>query len=191
MSSPNPGQLSAGSLPPITRYITGHNAAGEAIVQSSGPAEWSSFEHNTMAFTVAYTTSSFPADLNNDADLKEHERIANSRELGLVNPGGTVCRVVDFAPKSSPLMHRTQSLDYGIVIEGEIEMQLDSGETRLLKKGDIAVQRGTMHAWYNPSETQWTRMVFVLQDCKPLLVRGQELGEDLSRAKTDDIKPSR
>ncbi|KAL5042336.1 hypothetical protein BDW71DRAFT_190195 [Aspergillus fruticulosus] len=191
MSSPNPGQLSAGSLPPITRYITGHNTSGKAFVQSSNPAEWSPFEHNTMAFTVAYTTSSFPADLNNDADIKEHERIVASGELGLVNPGGTVCRFVDFAPKAPPLMHRTQSLDYGIVLEGEIEMQLDSGERKLLKKGDIAVQRGTMHAWHNPSENQWTRMVFVLQDCKPLVVGGQELGEDLSHAKTDDIKPSR
>ncbi|KAL4767211.1 hypothetical protein BDW60DRAFT_158691 [Aspergillus nidulans var. acristatus] len=191
MSSLNPGQLSAGSLPPITRYITGHDASGKAIVQSSNPAEWSPFEHNSMAFTVAYTTSSFPVDLDNDTDIKEHERIVASGKLGLVNPGGTVCRVVDFAPKSPPLMHRTQSLDYGIVLEGEIEMQLDSGEKRLLKKGDIAVQRGTMHAWHNPSETQWTRMVFVLQECKPLVVAGRELGEDLSQAKTDDIKPSR
>jgi quercetin dioxygenase-like cupin family protein len=88
-------------------------------------------------------------------------------------------------------MHRTQSLDYGIVLEGEIEMTLDSGEKRLLKRGDMAVQRATMHAWHNPSETEWTRMVFVLQECKPLVVGGEELGEDLSQATTSDIKPSR
>ncbi|KAL4806254.1 hypothetical protein BDV18DRAFT_124923 [Aspergillus unguis] len=188
-SNPNPGQLSP--LSPITRYITGHNAEGKAIVQTSNPAEWASFENSTMAFTVAYTTSSFPADLNNDADLIEHERVKASGNLGLVNPNGTVCRFVDFAPRSPPVMHRTQSLDYGIVLEGVVEMRLDSGEVKLLKKGDVAVQRATMHAWFNPSETEWTRMVFVLQDCKPLVVGGKELGEDLSGTRTNDIKPSR
>jgi hypothetical protein len=79
------------------------------------------------------------------------------------------------------MMHRTQSLDYGIVIEGSIEMILDSGETRLLYPGDVAVQRATMHAWRNPSKTEWTRMVFVLQDCQKVKVGGEELGEDLGR----------
>ncbi|KAL5336552.1 hypothetical protein BJX70DRAFT_372285 [Aspergillus crustosus] len=185
----NPGQIS--SLPGITRYITGHNTLGKAIVQTENSAEWSSFENKSMAFTVAYTTSEFPADLNNDADLKKHDKLVSSEKLGLVNPNGTVCRFVDFAPKGPPLMHRTQSLDYGIVLEGEIEMLLDSGEKRLLKRGDMAVQRATMHAWHNPSETEWTRMVFVLQECKPLVVGGEELGEDLTQAKTSDIKPSR
>ncbi|KAL2856352.1 hypothetical protein BJX68DRAFT_230594 [Aspergillus pseudodeflectus] len=185
----NPGQLS--SLPGITRYVTGHDSAGKAIIQTENPADWSSFENNSMAFTVAYTTSEFPADLNNDADIKKHEDLKASGKLGLVNPNGTVCRFVDFAPKGPPLMHRTQSLDYGIVLEGEIEMTLDSGEKRLLKRGDMAVQRATMHAWHNPSETEWTRMVFVLQECKPLVVGGEELGEDLSQATTSDIKPSR
>ncbi|KAL4782197.1 hypothetical protein BJX76DRAFT_369299 [Aspergillus varians] len=137
-----------------------------------------------MAFTVAYTTSEFPVDLNNDADITEYEAIKASGTLGLVKKGGTVLRQVDFAPKSAPLMHRTQSLDYGVVLEGVIEMTLDSGEKRLLKRGDIAVQRGTMHAWNNPQETEWTRMLFVLQDCKPLVVGGQTLGEDVTQAKT-------
>ncbi|KAL2793846.1 hypothetical protein BJX66DRAFT_305243 [Aspergillus keveii] len=185
----NPGQLS--SLPGITRYVTGHDSAGKAIVHTENPADWSSFENSSMAFTVAYTTSEFPIDLNNDADIKKHEDLKASGKLGLVNPNGTVCRFVDFAPKGPPLMHRTQSLDYGIVLEGEIEMTLDSGEKRLLKRGDMAVQRATMHAWHNPSETEWTRMVFVLQECKPLVVGGEELGEDLSQAATSDIKPSR
>ncbi|KAL3460827.1 hypothetical protein BJX64DRAFT_175945 [Aspergillus heterothallicus] len=185
----NPGQLS--SLPGITRYVTGHDSAGKAIIQTEHPADWSFFENSSMAFTVAYTTSEFPADLNNDADLRKHKDIKASGKLGLVNPNGTVCRFVDFAPRGPPLMHRTQSLDYGIVLEGQIEMILDSGEKRLLKRGDMAVQRATMHAWHNPSETDWTRMVFVLQECKPLVVGGEELREDLSQATTSDIKPSR
>lgn len=85
-------------------------------------------------------------------------------------------------------MHRTQSLDYGIVLEGSIEMWLDSGEMKLLKKGDIAVQRGTMHEWRNASETEWTRMVFVLQGTKPLVVGDKVLKEELGTQ--TEIKPS-
>lgn len=79
------------------------------------------------------------------------------------------------------MMHRTQSLDFGIVVEGTVEMLLDDGSTTLLKRGDVAVQRATMHAWRNPSETEWTRMVFVLQDTQPVVVGGKRLGEDLGR----------
>ncbi|KAL4932953.1 cupin domain-containing protein [Aspergillus undulatus] len=178
-------------LRPITRYITGHTPAGLATIHTENPAIWSPFENNSMAFTVPYTTSSFPADLNADADIATHESLMSTGNLGLVNPGGTVCRIVDFAPRGRPIMHRTQSLDYGIVLEGEIEMALDSGEKRILRKGDVAIQRGTMHAWFNPSETEWARVVFVLQETNPLSVGGRELGEDLSNTVTGDIKPSR
>ena len=58
-------------------------------------------------------------------------------------------------------MHRTPSLDYGIMIEGEGEQILDSGESRLLKRGDVIIQRGINHAWKNPSRTQWLRMVAI------------------------------
>lgn len=167
-------------LPNFTRYITTHNAAGQATIHSESPASWISLRERTVGFGVAYTTSEFPADLNNDADIVANEKVMASQSLGLVSPGGTVCRVVDFAPASPGVMHRTQSLDYGIVLEGEIEMLLDSGDKRLLKRGDIAVQRATMHEWRNPSKTEWTRMMFVLQECKPLVVGDKALGEDLN-----------
>ena len=76
-------------------------------------------------------------------------------------------------------MHRTVSLDYGIVLEGDVELVLDSGETRAMKPGDIAIQRGTNHAWRNSSESKWARMIYVLQPSKPLEVAGKVLGEDL------------
>jgi quercetin dioxygenase-like cupin family protein len=76
-------------------------------------------------------------------------------------------------------MHRTVSLDYGIVIYGEVELVLDSGETRILKAGDVAVQRGTNHAWRNTSDTKWARMMYVLQPSLPLEINGKPLGEDL------------
>ena len=75
-------------------------------------------------------------------------------------------------------MHRTISLDFGVVLEGEIEVVLDSGETRLLKRGDLAIQRGTMHAWHNTSTTEWARMLYFLQESHPLEIAGEKLAED-------------
>lgn len=72
-------------------------------------------------------------------------------------------------------MHRTVSLDYGVVLEGELELVLDSGESRILKKSDMAVQRGTTHLWRNRSKTEWGRMLFVVQEAKPIEVDGKIL----------------
>lgn len=77
------------------------------------------------------------------------------------------------------MMHRTQSLDYGIVLEGTIEMILDDGSKTIMRRGDVAVQRATMHAWKNASETEWARMQFILQDIQPLVIAGKKYGEDL------------
>lgn len=167
------------TLPQLHRFITGHNPSGQAIVHSHNDFLWTPLDSNQLAFSVPYTTSSFPVDLNNDADIAEHHRVINSGKLGLVHPKGTVIRCVDFAPGYACGMHRTQSLDYGIVLEGEVEMVLDSGETYAMKRGDVAVQRATQHQWVNKSATEWARMMFVLQDCQMLYVNGKEMGEDL------------
>ncbi|KAJ5601209.1 hypothetical protein N7510_010743 [Penicillium lagena] len=181
----NPGQISP--LRSLTRHITGHDAEGNAVIHSSTPGQWQTVEAGSMAFDVIYTTSQFPANLNGDADIRAHEQVSQSGQLGLVNPNGTVCRIVDFGPHNRCLMHRTQSLDYGVVLEGEIEMLLDVGDPVLMKRGDVAVQRATLHGWRNPSETEWARMLFVLQDCQPLTISGQEMKEDLGFAAEEGI----
>lgn len=158
------------------------------MIQSSTPGQWQSFEDSDMAFNVVYT-SQFPANLNDEADIKNHKQVQESGKLGLVNPGGTVCRIVDFAPNNHAVVHRTQSLDYGVVLEGEIEMILEDGDPVIMKRGDVAVQRATMHGWRNPSETQWARLLFVLQDCQKLTVAGKEMKEELGVA-TGIIQPS-
>jgi quercetin dioxygenase-like cupin family protein len=173
-----------------TRHITTHDpTTGKAVVHSSTPGNWTSFDNDKLGFNVIYTTSKFPPSLNDDEDIKTHERTIGSGKLGLVNQGGTVCRTVDFAPEYQCMMHRTQSLDYGIVVQGTAEMILDSGETRIMHAGDVAIQRATMHAWRNPSKTEWTRMVFVLQDCEVVKLGDKELGEDLGVG-TEGIPPS-
>jgi hypothetical protein len=98
-----------------------------------------------MGFNQIYTNP-FPADLSNDADIAFHDEKISSGNLGLVAKSGTVCRMVDFSPEYVCLMHRTQSLDFGIVVEGEVDMLLDDGSSTRLKRGDVAVQRATMHA---------------------------------------------
>lgn len=118
-------------------------------------------------------------DLNSDADIAAHEKKIGTGPFGLVTKGGTVLRYVDMAPGYQCMMHRTQSVDYGIVLEGEVVSVLDSGEEYVMRRGDVTVQRATMHAWRNNSETEWVRMIFALQDCKPLVVGGKRLGEDL------------
>lgn len=182
LRSQNPGQLST-DLPGVTTHITGHDAStGKAIVQSTREGLWTHPLDGPVAFNVIYTTSEFPVSVNGDEDLTVHDELMASKKLGLVNANGTVCRMVDFGPGAEPLMHRTQSLDYGLVLEGSVEMILDSGEIKLMHRGDVAVQRGTMHAWRNASSTAWARMFFVLQDCQQVVLNDKPMGEDLGFA---------
>ncbi|KAI1169620.1 hypothetical protein F4777DRAFT_202157 [Nemania sp. FL0916] len=176
------------NLPATKTLITGHNAEGKAIVQSARPANWKVFEGGEMGFNQIYTNHA-PADLNGDGDLQFHDDKMASGDLGLVLKSGTVCRMVDFAPGYVCMMHRTQSLDFGIVVEGEVDLILDDGTSSRMGRGDIAVQRATMHSWRNPSPTNWTRMVFVLQDTKPVIVGGKRYGEDYGRG-TEGLLPS-
>lgn len=177
--------MSAKSLPDPTVYITGHdNTSGKSILYPQRPLKWDPYDDGSMPLATAYINK-FPADLNNDADLADYDRKLAAGKVGLVSGGGSLLRYMDLAPAFTTMEHRTQSIDYGVVIEGEIEIVLDSGEVQLLKPGDIMVQRGTEHAWRNPSKTAWARMVFVLEDCLPLKVGGTTLKEDLGRLQSE------
>jgi uncharacterized cupin superfamily protein len=134
-------------------------------------------DDNQTALSIVYTTSSFPVKAEDDQDISVHESLLG-KGVGLVNPGGTVLRCVDFGPGYACPMHRTKSVDYGILLEGEIEMLLDSGDSVIMKKGDVAVQRATYHQWINCSK-QWARMMFVLQDCADFDVAGEPVREGL------------
>lgn len=171
------------------RFITDHNEKGQAVFNTSVPeAIPSTVLPNTAKFFLGYTTSSFPTDLTNGSDVAAYASHL-STPPGLVIPGGTVLRIVDMPPAAESPMHRTVSIDYGVVLEGEVEILLDSGEKRTMKRGDICVQRGTNHQWNNTSKTEWARMLYVLQETKPIEVDGKKLGEDYGEG-MGDVKPS-
>lgn len=182
-------QTSSNNLRTPSRFITDHNADGLAIFNTTIPEP---LPAKTLdlgdKFYLAYTTSSYPVSLTDNQDIASYA--AHLRDPpGIVVPGGSVLRMVDIRPGGESPMHRTVSLDYGVVLEGEIELVLDSGETRLMKRGDLSVQRGTNHLWRNRSKTEWGRMLYVLQEAKPLEIGGKKLAEDYGEG-LGDVKPS-
>ena len=150
--------------PAVRRVVTGHSAEGKSVVAID---EVTSGER----FTVVWTTDSSPA---NNMDPRD----GAAREVGLVQPNGSVFRIGELPPGAHSAMHRTHSVDYGIVLEGEIDMEVDDGETVHLKAGDVVVQRGTIHAWINRSEKP-CRMAWILVHAGPVVVNGQALDSGL------------
>jgi quercetin dioxygenase-like cupin family protein len=167
------------SLRPLKRHITTHDALGKATFSNTVPSD-AHVRQSTggaMEFSLMYTNKHDPLRITDDADIEAYTSYLKTPPA-LTIPGGTVCRTVDFAPGYTSPMHRTVSLDFGVVVEGEVELQLDSGEIRLLKRGDVAVQRGTNHAWRNTSQDQWCRMLYVLQAAESVTLGGNALDED-------------
>lgn len=183
-------ELRSNGLPAVNRVITTHNDAGLAIYSSTLPdaLPWQDVA-GIADFSLAYATDTTPVPLNSSADLKTYTNFLDNKP-GIIVPGGTVLRYVDMLPGALSPMHRTTSLDYGVVLEGEVVLVLDSGEEKLLRRGDIAVQRGTNHAWRNNSATEWARMLYVLQEAEPVIAGGKELGEDYGSG-MGDVKASR
>lgn len=167
-------------LPHPNRYITTHDpSTGKAIINTTLPtaAPFYSLGPGDAAFAQCYVTSAFPVQLAGDADLSVYQSFLK-QPPGLTVSGGTVLRYVDMPPGAISPMHRTVSLDYGVVLEGEVELVLDSGETRAMKRGDVCVQRATMHAWRNLSQTEWVRMLYILQPVERFEVAGEVVKED-------------
>ena len=169
-----------GKLSHPKRYITTHDSNGKAILDTSIPSDAPFYELSSKEanFAQCYVTRGFPTKLGDNSDLKTYQDFLE-QPPGLTVSNGTVLRYVDMPPGGTSAMHRTVSLDYGVVLEGEVELILDSGETRLMKRGDLCIQRATMHAWRNVSDTEWARMLYVLQPCEAFETGAGELKEDL------------
>jgi hypothetical protein len=177
------------SLPPIRRIVTGHDARGRAIVASDGPLQ-TVVEIQAIPGTLfheVWSTAGSPACVDNGPDPtagplmlpppKQGTRFrfvdippdtqeflahgASKMHAAFSETGdANVSTVQEDSPH--PLMHRTESIDYGVVIDGEMTLILDEGEVTL-QPGSVVIQRGTNHAWANRSN-RVCRMLFVLVD---------------------------
>jgi naringenin degradation protein FdeH len=173
---------------PIRRVVTGKDANGKAIALIDGVA---TTVHRRAEMgvtnTLLWVTDSIPADLSGQEDT------ANRKTGVPPPPGGTIFRVVEFAPHQEitadyetrlkaiqaiglapegpnrdrprdPAMHRTRTIDYAVILSGEIDMLLDDTEVHL-KAGDVVIQRGTNHAWVNRGNAP-CRIAAILVDAK-------------------------
>ena len=174
----------------IRRVVTGHNAAGRSIFLMDGPAP--AVVRRGTGATVAtdlWETRSTPASNagGEDPTMGHPYRLPPPRH-------GTIFRIVEYPPDSMrvaamrasaaehereasgytrdvanarhPGFHKTDTVDYAIVLSGEIWALMDEGEVRL-EAGDVLIQRGTSHAWSNRSDES-CRVAFVLIDAEPL-----------------------
>jgi quercetin dioxygenase-like cupin family protein len=162
--------LSDSGLPAVQRVVTGHDANGRAIFKSEDFTPTKMIPSGDASFTLVWTTATVPADNNDEIDGRE-------REAGLTLEGGSVIRIVDMLPGKESPMHRTNSIDYGIVLEGEVELELDDGAKKTIRQGGIIVQRGTIHLWRNTTD-KVCRIAFILIEAPAYLHNGQPLDED-------------
>lgn len=156
-------------LPPVRRIVTGHDGQGRAVFRSDDTYPTQLIPSGDAAFALLWTTATVPADNNDDTD-------GRARDAGLTIDAGSVIRIVDMLPGAESPMHRTNSIDYGMVIEGEIELELDDGAKRRIGAGGVIVQRGTNHRWRNPGE-MICRIAFVLIEAPAYLHAGAPLAE--------------
>jgi hypothetical protein len=171
---------------PVRRVVTGHTPDGQATIVMDGPApQVSQGADPEGGSTVLWVTNGSPAsNAGNDEAAPGGVRLP----VPPASPGGSVFRIVDFVPASRgvapmsavsgvhhtdertrrhPGFHQTDTVDYALVLEGEVWAVLDDTET-LLKAGDVLIQRGTYHAWDNRSNAV-CRIAFVLIDAEPVV----------------------
>ena len=149
---------------PIRRIITGHTADGVATVIKDGVAENVRGNRPGQYTTLMWCTDGAPADMAIGVDAED----MGARKLGTYPPvNGTRFMIAEYPPNNAAVMHRTETIDYIIVLSGKIDMELDKGEMVTLNTGDVMIQRGTNHAWINRYD-ETCRMVFVLVDGVPL-----------------------
>jgi mannose-6-phosphate isomerase-like protein (cupin superfamily) len=176
------GSVLAQQAPEVRRVVTKLDASGKAVVMIDEHAPLTAPRPPNYTANIWVTDKSLP-DFSSTEDR-------GKTKTGLTPPkSGTVFRIVDFAPESQgeqptdmnhmmkivgaeapkkglpprhPMMHRTRTLDYAIIMSGEIDMLLDEGEVHL-KAGDVLVQQATNHAWVNRSGKP-CRVAFILMD---------------------------
>ena len=150
----------------VRRVVTGHDENGKAIVEIDEISQNVVSKRPGQMSTVVWATNSYPPDMDTDQDI--------SAEVSTTTiPDGVVCRIARFDPGVAPRVHRTTSVDYAIVLSGELAMKLDD-EVVHIKAGDVLIQRGTVHNWIN-NGTEPCMMAFILIDSKMPIRNGERL----------------
>jgi quercetin dioxygenase-like cupin family protein len=144
----------------LRRVVTGHDERGKAHVVSDGVMTNILRRRPGYESTVVWSTESLPADNSGSWDGVGHD-------VGNTVPHGAVLRVVRYEPGVAPRTHRTDSIDYAIIVSGEIDMQLDDNEEVHVGAGDVVIQRGTIHNWINRG-TEPCVIAFVLLGARPV-----------------------
>jgi quercetin dioxygenase-like cupin family protein len=150
----------------IRRVVTGHDGDGKAIVRIDEICKNVRSGRERHHSCVIWSTGECPADNSGDAD-------GASRPIGSTDPGGSVFRIVQYEPGVAPRNHRTESIDYAVVMSGEIDMELDGASVHL-RAGDVLVQRGTVHNWVNRG-TEPCTIAFALIAAHPVERSGKTL----------------
>ena len=158
-------------MKPVRRVVTGHDAGGVAIVLQDDPIV--KVKHGKSGvLTHLWNTKATPADIRTGTGIDDP---GAEPHITAPPPGGSRFVVIDYPPGNSGTMHRTETLDYVIVLEGEIDMDMDDSTVHL-EAGDTLIQRGTNHAWCNRSNAV-ARVAFVLVDAEPLGIGHPRLHE--------------
>jgi quercetin dioxygenase-like cupin family protein len=140
------------------RIVTGHDASGRSVVLSDGPTP-KTLDVGTAAFHELWITDETPTPI---AAVEEREPVDRPVRTP-APPGGVTVRFTEMAAGAEAPMHRTETLDVGVVLEGEAWLLLDDGSETRVGRGDVVVQRGTNHSWANRSDEP-NRMMFVMID---------------------------
>jgi quercetin dioxygenase-like cupin family protein len=139
------------------RVVTGHDEAGKSVFVSDGAPPVIRTAAEGAVFVELWSTDASPAP------VAPTEPEPTERDLTVPpGPSGTKIRINEIPPGAASPMHRTETIDYGVVLEGEIVLVLDDSETTL-RAGDVVIQRGTDHRWENRS-SEPTRVAFILID---------------------------
>ena len=153
------------------RVVTGHDARGRSVFTSDGPVPAAGAAPSGSLFYELWATDAAPAPIDTDPSDPAAGPLSVSPA-----PNGTKIRINELPPGAGSPMHRTQTVDYGIVLDGEVVLVLEDSET-VLRAGDVVVQRGTSHRWENRSAAT-ARVAFILIDGAFTTELRDVLGED-------------
>ena len=149
----------------IRRIVTTHNDNGMSVIALDETTDFRVVGPGAQ-MTAIWGTSTVPAS-NDGAPDPVMAPLGSEK--------GSIVRVVDFEPGAASPMHRTPTIDYAVVLSGEIDLLLDEGAPAIIGPNTIVVQRGTRHAWRNSSDTRTARVLFVLVEAEPVLYNGEQL----------------